>query len=101
MKRRDFLKKSTVAVGLASSADLLSPLKAGESRTSDQILRSAGQALQETRSVEYLSRVQKEGFLPKPPKYAELPAEVKISPMSLEERIRRKVVPSPSEARLG
>jgi len=93
MKRRDFLKKSTVAVGLASSTELFSPLKANESQASGRILSSTGQVRQETRSAEYLSRMQKEEFLPKLPEFAESAADVKISPMSLEERIKRKIVP--------
>ena len=93
MKRRDFLKQSTVAVGLVSSTELLSPLKASESQTSGQNPISTGTARQEIRSAEYLRRVQKDKFLPKPPKLAEPPSDVKVSPMPLAERIKRKIVP--------
>ncbi|MEJ2647467.1 MAG: glycoside hydrolase N-terminal domain-containing protein [Sedimentisphaerales bacterium] len=99
MKRRDFLKQSTIAAGLVSSSGLLSPLKASESntqkpsQTSDQISGSTSHAKIETRSAEYLSRVQKDELLPKPPVFTEAPANVKIKPMPLEERIRRKIVP--------
>jgi alpha-L-fucosidase 2 len=93
MKRRDFLKQSTVAVGLVSSTELLSPLKASESQTSGQNPISTGTARQEIRSAEYLRRVQKDKFLPKPPKLAEPPSDVKVSPMPLAERIKLKIVP--------
>ena len=101
MKRRDFLKQSTIAAGLVSSSGLLLPLKASESnpqnpsQTSDQISGSTGQAKSETRSAEYLRRLQKEEFLPKQPAFVESsqPGEVKITPMPLAERIKRKIVP--------
>ncbi len=99
MKRRDFLKKSTVAVGLVSTPELLSPLTANESnspkplQTSDQISLSAGAAQKDNRSSEYLGRIQKNEFLPKPPKLTETSAGIKISPMPLEKRIEQKIVP--------
>ena len=91
MRRRDFLKQGTVAVGLAGSPELLSPLAAneGSSRTSGRI----SGATAETRSAEYLRRVQKDEFLPKTPVFAESSTDIKISPMPLAERIRRKIVP--------
>jgi alpha-L-fucosidase 2 len=88
MRRRDFLKKGTVAVGLATSPELIAPLTASAS-DSQKPSRVSGP------STDYLRRVQGDKFLPKPPAFAEsvqLPA-VRISPMSLAERIKRKIVP--------
>jgi hypothetical protein len=99
MKRRDFLKQGTVALGLASSTDLLSPLKASESniqnptQTTNQMSETIVTTRQEKRSSEYLNRVQKDEFLPKQPEFAEIPADIKISPMPLAERIKRNIVP--------
>ena len=99
MKRRDFLKKSTVAVGLVSSPEILSPFKANESstpksiQTSENISLSTGKVQGDIRSAEYLDSIQKNEFLPKLPQLAETQTDVKISPMSLNERIKREVVP--------
>ncbi len=95
MKRRDFLKKSTVAVGLAGSPGLLSPLTASENNTEIPagISGQSETAPADSRSIEYLRRVQKDEFLPKPPVFAESSADMKISPMPLAERIKRKIVP--------
>jgi hypothetical protein len=62
MRRRDFLKKGKVAVGLASSPKLLAPLMAGESNPQNSS-RIYGP------SVDYLRRVQRDEFLPKPPAF--------------------------------
>jgi hypothetical protein len=78
MRRMDFLKKGTVAVGLATSPELIAPLTASESG-SQKPSRVSGP------SAGYLQRVQGDKFLPKPPAFAEsvqLPA-IRISPMSL------------------
>jgi alpha-L-fucosidase 2 len=101
MRRRDFLKKGTVAVGLASSPKLLPPLTASESslqkpsRISSQNSAQTGAAREENRSADYLRRVKEDKFLPKPPAFAEssLSPAVQVSPMSLAERLRRKIVP--------
>jgi alpha-L-fucosidase 2 len=101
MKRRDFLKKSTAAASLAGSLKLLQPLKANENSpqkpalTSSPTLKSAGTVQEENRSSEYLSRVQKDELLPKPPVTVDSSraGAVQISPMSFAERIKRKIVP--------
>lgn len=97
MRRRDFLKQSTVAVGLASSSELLSPLIASESGSQApvQISGQTGAVLADNRSIEYLRRVQKDAFLPKLPVVVESSrsGEVRISPMPPAERVRRKLVP--------
>jgi hypothetical protein len=66
MRRRDFLKKGTVAVGLASSPKLLPPLTASESIPQKPSQTRA--ALEENRSADYLRRAQGDKFLPKRPK---------------------------------
>jgi alpha-L-fucosidase 2 len=98
MKRRDFVKTSMVAAGLAGSPELLQPLKASESsppKPPGQVSEATGAAREENRSAEYLRRVQDDKFLPKPPVVVESsrPGGGRISPMPLAERIRRKIVP--------
>ncbi|MBN1972329.1 MAG: glycoside hydrolase N-terminal domain-containing protein [Sedimentisphaerales bacterium] len=96
MKRRNFLKTSIFAAGIAGSPELLEPLKASENspqkplRTSGQTSASAGTTQADNRPAEYLHRVQGDPFLPKPPTPAR---SYPISPMSLEERRKRKIVP--------
>ena len=94
MKRRDFLKKSSVAVGLAGSLKLVPPLTAAESGPPVPSGQTGGPP-EDNRSADYLRRVQDDKLLPKPPAHAESsrPADVHISPMPLAERIRRKIVP--------
>jgi hypothetical protein len=77
MRRRDFLRQSTVAAGLAGSLRLLQPAKAGESsppkpsQPSSPVSMSAGAAQEENRSAEYLRRAQEDKLLPKPPMVAD------------------------------
>ena len=92
MKRRDFLKKSTIAVGLASSLEAISPLMASDSEP-PKPSRPTGRLPEENRSPEFLRRAREDKFLPKAPVFAERQADVKISPMPLAERVRRKIVP--------
>ena len=94
MKRRDFLKKSSVAIGLAGSLDLLPSLMAGESSPP----KSSGQTgapPEDNRSADYLRCAQEDKFLPKPPAFADSsrPGDTRISPMPLAERVRRRIVP--------
>jgi alpha-L-fucosidase 2 len=96
MKRRNFLKTSIVAAGIAGSPELLQPLKASENSTlkplqaSGQTSVSAGAAQADNRSAEYLKRAKGEPFLPKTPAPAR---SYQVSPMSLEERRKQKIVP--------
>ena len=86
MKRRDFLKTGAVAAGLAGSLKLFPALAANE---------SGSQTPGDNRFADYLRRAQEDKFLPKPPVVADSsPADaLKISPMPLAERVRRKIVP--------
>ena len=97
MRRRDFLTRSTIAAGLASSPQLLEPLVANESGPQPAPdAGPAGAAREEIRSADYLKRVQAENYLPKPPAFRGTQGnagDVSISPMPLAERIRRKIVP--------
>ncbi len=92
MKRRDFLKTSVVAAGIAGSPELLQPLKAGENRplTLGQTATSTATAKADNRPAEYLKNVQKDPFLPEPPSLAR---SYEISLMPLADRISKKIVP--------
>jgi alpha-L-fucosidase 2 len=92
MKRRDFLKTSIVAAGVADSVELLQPLKASENSPQKplQPSTSTGAAQPDNRSAEYLKRAKSEPFLPKTPAPAR---SYKISPMPLAERRKRNIVP--------
>jgi len=85
MKRRKFVKTSAVAAGLVGTLEI-SPLLAAAEKESPE----TGVPAADNRPAEYLDRVQGVPFLPKPP---EVGRPYPISPMSLEERIRRKIVP--------
>jgi hypothetical protein len=94
MRRRDFIKTGAVAAGLAGSLKLLPSLMASES-DSQKPSEKTGALPEDNRSADYLRRAQEDKFLPKPPAFAESsqPDAVKISPMPLAERIKRKIVP--------
>ncbi len=97
MKRRDFLTKGPLAVGLASSPGLLKTLLASETGATESTKTSqeTARAPEEIRSPEYLRRAKDEQFPPKMPAFAAsyLSADVNVSPMLLEERLRRGIVP--------
>ena len=86
MKRRVFIKNSAISAGLVGSSSLLLTTTEGCVQKSSRI---SGVTPEEIRSAEYLGRVKSDQFLPKPPEYA----NIAISPMPLEERISRKIMP--------
>ncbi len=88
MKRRDFLKTSAVAAGLAGSIESLRPLAANAS--SAPISGPSKATPGDNRQAEYLRRVQQDRFLPKPPTFART---YSVSPMPLAERVKRNIVP--------
>jgi len=92
MKRRAFLKNGAITVGLVSTPSLF--LKTAEG--SDQKpSRLSGGEQEEIRSSKYLNRVRTDKYLPKLPVFAkskQTPA-IQISPMQLEDRIKRQIVP--------
>ena len=94
MKRRDFIKKSAVAAGLAGSLKLLPSLMAGESDPPNAIRTNGGRRRTTVPPTIFAARRQ-DKFLPKPPVLADSsgPDDVRISPMPLAERVRRKIVP--------
>jgi alpha-L-fucosidase 2 len=96
MKRRNFLKTSIVAAGIASSPELLQPLKASENspqkplQASNQTSTSTGVSQADNRSAEYLKRAKGDPFLPKPLAPAR---SYQVSPMPLAERRKQNIVP--------
>lgn len=91
MKRRDFLAKSTLAAGLASSPALLTPILAGEAISAESAGPSKRPAI---RSAEYLRRAREDKFLPKLPVYVSSNQPgLNMVPMPIEERMRRGIVP--------
>jgi alpha-L-fucosidase 2 len=97
MKRRDFLKKGSIVAGLGSSPSLMLPLMAEpkESQQVSQDLPTQIGAGAEIRSAEYLRRARADENLPKAPVVVASHglSGVPISPMPIEERLRRSVVP--------
>jgi alpha-L-fucosidase 2 len=85
MKRRKFVKTGAVAASLLGTMEI-SPLLAATDKESPE----TGVPSADNRPAEYLNRVQGGPFLPKPP---EVGRSYPISPMPLEERVRRKIVP--------
>jgi alpha-L-fucosidase 2 len=97
MKRRDFLKKGAMVAGLAGPSDLSIPaaaVDAGKLKRSENS-RPAGAASKEIRSAQYLRHARADESLPKAPVKVEAYGQggVSISPMSVEERVRRNIVP--------
>ena len=97
MKRRDFLTKGTLAAGLENySTGLLAPILGSEPSLA-QAAKASGRAArtsQEIRSASYLRRARENKLLPKLPlSVVSNAVGVKITPMPLDERIRRGIVP--------
>ena len=88
MKRRDFLKRSSIAAGLAGSLNFLPSLIASEPQSAKSSGQTAGLP-DDNRSTNYLRRTRSDQLLPKPPEFA----NAMISPMPLAERVRRNIVP--------
>jgi hypothetical protein len=85
MKRREFIKTSALATGLAGSLSYLPSLDAAEADASTALAASSG----ENRTADYLQRARSDKFLPKAP--ARVP--LSITPMPLAERVKRQIVP--------
>jgi len=79
------------AAGLAGSMRIVPSLEAAGSGAPKLPEAGAGEKLSE----DYLRRARADKFLPKPPESAVLPSSsgLQMSPMPLEERIKRKIVP--------
>jgi len=101
MKRRVFLKSGAVVAGLLGSLKSfpLSTTAEGGSpnpfQDPNQILKQSGLSQKEIRSADYLNKALSDKHLPKMPVFAkskQTPA-IRISPMQLEDRIRREIVP--------
>jgi hypothetical protein len=102
MKRRDFLKTSTAAaIALAGSQQVLQASTAGEvgqqgsTQVSNSTSARGGTVSGHGSSVARLAGAPKGKFPPKPPVFAasRLSPEVKLSPMALSDRLRRRIVP--------
>ena len=85
MKRRNFVKTSIAAAGLVGTLEISQKLNAAENGNQESDLLSG-----DNRSEDYLSQGRTNPFLPNPPEFGRT---YPISPMSLEERIGRKIVP--------
>ena len=100
MKRRNFLKTGA-AVGVFSAASPFTVFSTTErippkpARFPGRISGPAGAAQQDIRSADYLRNVKADKYLPQLPVFAESyqSPPVKITPMSLAERLKRKIVP--------
>ena len=88
MRRRNFIKRSVVAAGAASSLNLLPSLRAAEPSPQPPSGQT-GALADENRSVDYLCRAQSDPLAPKAPGLA----NVTPSPMPLVERVQRRIVP--------
>jgi len=88
MKRRDFIKRSAVAAGVAGTFNFLPPLRAADSDSPTPVEPAGTPA--DNRSADYLAHGRAERFLPQPPG---APQKYPVSPMPLAERLRRKIVP--------
>lgn len=86
MKRRTFLRNGAITLGLASAPSLLLAASKVSGAAKPQI---TGVDQEEIRTTRYLHLVRTDQFLPKKPEYI----KAVISPMPLDERIRRKIVP--------
>jgi hypothetical protein len=102
MKRRDFLKTSTAAaIALAGSQHVVQASTAGEhaqdgsAQVSGTHAAKAGLAPGQGLPVSHPGATPASAFPPKPPVFAasRLSPGVKISPMPVEERLRRGIVP--------
>jgi len=89
MKRRDFLKTSAAAAGLLGSLEI-SPILATAEGDPQIPSAQTGVAPPDNRPAEYLQRVRRDPFLPRPPAPAR---SYPIAPMPLAERISRRIVP--------
>ncbi|HEX2921647.1 MAG TPA: glycoside hydrolase N-terminal domain-containing protein [Bacteroidales bacterium] len=85
MKRRNFVKTSAAAVGLVGTSLEISPLKAA----ADNNPKNQEDILKDNRPEEYLDSVRKEHLM-----HSSIDGKKYLfAPMSIEERIRRKIVP--------
>ncbi len=85
MKRRKFVKTSAAAASLLGTLEISPLLAATENESPDTGMPSV-----DNRPAGYLNRVRGVPFLPKPP---EVGRSYPISPMPLEERVKRQIVP--------
>lgn len=99
MERRDFLKKGTLAAGLVSSPGLLAPVLSAEVIAQDHPATATPAAArpQHLRTCKLLGRGRADGQMTKPATFRKSrgASDVPVSPMPLEERLKRNLVPRP------
>src|SRR5512146_310647 len=97
MKRRDFLQKGTLLAGIAGTKSMIAPLLAAESNasTKEKARSKAPTRPKELRSGDYLRRARSLKFPEKSLaiRKSETAAGASVSPMPLEERLKRNIVP--------
>ena len=101
MERRVFLRNSDFFAGMAGVLKLHLPFtdtgieSEKPAPISNQSSMLAGTTQEDIRSAEYLRRVKENKFLPRPPVFKEskLTLEVRITHMSLAERLKQNIVP--------
>lgn len=86
MKRRKFVKTGAVAASLAGSLEISALIT-----TDDNKFPDIQEPDTDNRPADYLNRVQNDPFMPHPRITAR---SYPVSPMPLDERVRRKVVPA-------
>lgn len=93
MQRRYFLKRGAVAAGLVSIPGSLLPLTSCNPQKPSA--GPKGAAKEEIRSAGYLQSAQADKYLPKWPVFAEskLTPDIRVSPMPLEKRLQRGILP--------
>lgn len=92
MKRRGFIKTGAATVGLVGTSSLLLTTAGGCDQKPSEF--SAAEP-EEIRSNKYLNKVRTDKYLPKAPVCVQSKPspDIRISPMSLEDRRNRKIVP--------
>jgi alpha-L-fucosidase 2 len=97
MKRREFLKGGTIAAGIVGTSNLIAPFATSEAATQTAASSSkrASAPSEEIRSTEFLRRERTEKYSLKKAAFRDVRGanDVHISPMPLEERLRRNLVP--------
>jgi len=97
MKRRQFLKGGTIAAGIVGTSNLIAPFATSEAAAQTAVSSSkrASAPPEEIRSTEFLRRERTEQSLLKKAAFRDVRGanDVVISPMPIEERLKRNLVP--------
>jgi alpha-L-fucosidase 2 len=95
MKRREFLQKGTLVAGIAGSQQFISPFLEAEEKAAKAAADKTPAVPKDLRSGDYLRRAKSQKYPPKVPAYrpSQGTARELISPMPIEERLARRVLP--------